>query len=158
MAVNGGIVHAMIMTRTRPTACPGSGGGALVETCNVDRRGKKDGTRGTRGGQRGRLLLPPLLFPRPTPLHSLPPSLPLPSIVNTLSQHLRPSALSKIITPPLHSQLGQEISSINSLLPVQPPRIYPGLLAHLLANSHWRSDDPSPSTTCIWTTHTSNFP
>ena len=67
------LLHAMIMTRTRPTACPGSGGGALVETCNVDRRGKKDGTRGTRGQQRGRLQLSPLLFPRLTP--SLPPSL-----------------------------------------------------------------------------------
>jgi len=73
------LLHAMIMTRTRPTACPGSGGGALVETCNVDRRGKKDGTRGTRGQQRGRLQLPlPLLFPRltpPTPLTLDPTSL-----------------------------------------------------------------------------------
>ena len=51
--INGGgwhILRVVIMTRTRPTACPGSGGGRLQRrvsaggvTCNVDRRGKLNG-------------------------------------------------------------------------------------------------------------------
>jgi hypothetical protein len=125
----------MIMTRTRPTACPGSGGGALVETCNVDRRGKKDGTRGTRGPQRGRLQLPPLLFPRLTPLPCPPPPSPY-------STQIVPAPATDAhqliynIHSTSHSQIDQRISSVDSLY-------FPPCSAILCIIDGWLTSQPT---------------
>ena len=177
------------MTRTRPTACPGSGGGRLERrvsargvTCNVGSRGKLDGTRGTRGAQRGRLetrfdsihgsFLPftsatatpaPLVCPMIHPHLHLYPSLPLPSIVCKLSEHLATlSAFSPSQQPEtVYSRMHQVTPSTCSLrmhsvfsLP------YPdnNRSSYLPTNSHSRSNVPSPWMTHIWIAHTSGFP
>ncbi len=143
-------------------------------TCNVDRRGKMDGTGATRGPQRGRLeqssisSLPSFSFdslghpPLSTPIPIPPPSRYSTKTVRapgttssfTFSQtHTRsdsPSYRVILSTDFLHCHAPFSISRM--------PETDILNTTYLRANSHWRSDDPSPSTTHIWTTHTSNFP
>jgi hypothetical protein len=120
----------VIMTRTRPTACPGSGGGrqqrrvsARGVTCNVDRRGKLNGTtRNTRKATRqirtkfdifGHLSL----FIHIHTLLSATSLLSItPSIVYNLSQHLvNTSHVS--YSPPQSTPLTNMSSNIVTVLP-----------------------------------------
>jgi hypothetical protein len=156
------------MTRTRRTSCPGSGGGRLQRrvsargvTCNVGSRGKLDGTRGTRGGQRGRLetrfdsvngSFLPFTSSTATPydtshLH-LYPSLPLPSIVCKLSEHLatllvfessHPETVHLRIHRAAPSTCFLHMQSVFSL-----PCLHINRSSYLPTNWHWRSNVPSP--------------
>ncbi len=170
------------MTRTRPTACPGSGGGRLQRrvsargvTCNVDSRGKLDGTRGTRGGQRGRLEQGSIssFFPftastgdnRPSSysLISTPPQSPSSfysiQIVRVPGHHL---SLFFFFFSTRNTSLTNKSSNTVNVLPTYTPSLAahaPGQQSsYLPTNSHSRSNVPSPWMTRRWTTHTSGFP
>jgi hypothetical protein len=88
MAVNG-IGRVVIMTRTRRTACPGSGGGGRGLTCNVDRRGKMDGDRNATRPSTRQIRTKFDLFDSLALLYA---TVSLPSIVSYLSQYLVPSS------------------------------------------------------------------
>jgi hypothetical protein len=165
------------MTRTRRTACPGSGGGAgggdlqrgPPRQNGRDRSNTRPSTRQIRTKFD---IFPPILFlrfPRPPPPLSTPIPIPLPSRYSTKTVRA-PGTTSSFTFSQTHSRSDSPsypvILSTDFLHCHAPFRVRISRMSetdilnttYLRANSHWRSDDPSPSTTHIWTTHTSNFP
>jgi len=173
MAVNG-IGRVVIMTRTRRTACPGSGGGAgggdlqrgPPRQNGRDRSNTRPSTRQIRTKFD---IFPPILFlrfPRPPPL-STPIPIPPPSRYSTKTVRA-PGTTSSFAFSQTHSRSDSPSYRVilsTDFLHCHAPFSISKMpetdilnTTYLRANSHWRSDDPSPSTTHIWTTHTSNFP
>jgi hypothetical protein len=122
MAVNGRV----IMTRTRRTACPGSGGGARGVTATWTVAAKRRETGPTRGPQRGRLeqsfdIRSPSI-PSALPALDALPVLLCSSIVYKLSEHLACVGISssKIAETPSLLQLTIISRNIVNTLPWFP--------------------------------------